>query len=119
MDMKEFLEKNDDACREGREEGLCYSTVEDWWDHTERADFMAWVLARTGKGDLEICKQIHQEMIPDLIEAGLSVDPSTIVNTEADLGDYLFFFYNYSIFNLRDPKWADRMRELHVGKIQF
>jgi len=112
MNMRAFLNMNIDACREGREEGLCYSTVEDWWDHTERADFMAWVLAKTGKGDLEICKQIHLETIPDLVEAGLSVDPSTIVNTEADLGDYLFFFYNYSVFNLRDPKWADRMREL-------
>jgi len=112
MNMKEFLKKNPDACREGRAEGECFATVEDWWDCTERGDFMAWVLARTGMGDLEICKQIHIETIPDLVEAGLSVDPSTIIDTEPDLGDYLFFFYNYSIFNLRDPKWADRIREL-------
>lgn len=55
MDMREFLEKHDHACREGRAEGERFTTVEEWWDCTERGDFMAWVLARTGKGDLEIC----------------------------------------------------------------
>jgi len=109
MDMKKFLEKNHDACREGKREGECYNTLEEWWDCTERADFMAWVLARTGFGDLEICKKIHEESIPNLKEAGLSYEVSY---GDPTLGDYLFFFYNYSIFNLRDPKWADRMREL-------
>lgn len=72
MNTKDFLNTNPDACYEGREEGLCFETVEDWWDHTKRGDFMTWVLARTGMGDLEICKQLYEEIKPDLEKHGLT-----------------------------------------------
>lgn len=33
-------------------------------------------------------------------------------HSEPELRDYLYSFYNYDFYNLRDPKWADRIREL-------
>lgn len=114
MKMREFLEKHPEACRDGRSEGECFHTVEEWWDYTARADFLCWVLAKTGMGDLKICKQLQKELKPDLKKHGLNSNIYGVnaFNSKLSVDDYLYSFYNYVFFNIRHVKWADRIREL-------
>ena len=114
MKMREFLEKHPEACRDGRSEGECFHTVGEWWDYTSRADFLCWVLERTGMGDLEICKKLHEELKPDLEKHGLNPNIGRTIGSDSPIsvGEYLHYFYNYAFYNIRHVKWADRIKEL-------
>ena len=59
MTPHEFIDRFPDACDRGRQEILRYPTMRDWWQATDRADWMLWCVERlTAERDKYTCADL-------------------------------------------------------------
>lgn len=111
MTVKEFIDQFPESCDEGREEGLRFETMSDWWSNTQDASYMFWVIQQLGL-QRNYTEDQYQQMLG---LAWVELENNGMTNN-LDPGwkspqDWCYLFWNYVFYNL-DKVYAPDVRRI-------